>query len=482
MPYLVKLACQRVEEDLDMSTRLLGFRLALAAALLVTASPLAIAQEKPERWTLQEAVGAPDWLKLSGSIRPRYETLANQFVAGRTGDDEMFSVQSLLKVEIDTGPIIIGGELLDARRIAGDAGGASPAEVDTFEPAQLYLAWRPKDLLMKGDSLDLTLGRFTMDIGSRRLVARSNFRNIFTEFDGVRAIWTGPDGVKVTGFYTALTNREPADVPSALDNETALNRDLDKVRFGGADVEASLPFNATGELYVFDLDEDDSAENQTRNRQFTTAGGRLRRAPKTGAFDFEIEYAKQGGTVRATTSPADVTDLDHDADLLHLEAGYTFTGAWSPRIALQYDRASGDKSPTDLSSERFDSLFGDRSFEYGPTGIYGAIARTNLKSPGVRLEVKPDKLTDALVAVRQIKLDERRDSFAGTNVRDATGASGDDVGTQVELRWRRWLAPDSVRLSVGGAALIRDDFLKSAPNATLSGDTYFGYTELTFSF
>ena len=76
---------------------------------------------------LQTALDLPDWLKVSGSIRPRYETLANQFIAGRTGDDELLGVQSLLKVEVDTGAIVIGGELLDARRLVGDDGGAAPA-------------------------------------------------------------------------------------------------------------------------------------------------------------------------------------------------------------------------------------------------------------------------------------------------------------------------------------------------------------------
>ena len=60
--------------------------------------------------------------------------------------------------------------------------------------------------------------------------------------------------------------------------------------------------------------------------------------------------------------------------------------------------------------------------------------------------------------------------------------SGDNVGTHVELRWRHQVIPDSVRLTFGAAAIIRDDFLKTAPNATLEGDSYFGYTELLFQF
>jgi hypothetical protein len=455
----------------------------LAAGVLVLAVLPAHAQDaKPERWTLQEAVNAPGWLKLSGSIRPRYETMANQFVAGRTGDDEFFGLQSLLRAEIDTGEIILGGELLDSRRISGDAGGGTPAEVDTLEPAQLYLAWRPKDLFANGDSLDLTLGRFTMDVGSRRLVSRSNYRSIFTEFDGVRAVWKNADNLQLTGFYTAIANRAPSDVPSALNNEVAFNPAGENVRFGGVHLQGALPHGVTGELYAFDLDEDDASDAQTRNRDFVSFGARLKRAAKPATFDGEIEYISQSGTIRGSTSPADLTDLDHDADYVHVEGGYTFDAPWVPRVALQYDLASGDESPTDAFNQRFDSLFGDRSFEYGPTSIYGAIARTNLDSFAVRLEVKPDQASEAFIALRDVKLDEPRDSFANSGVRDATGASGDNVGTQVELRYRRWLAPDSVRLSVGGAALIRGDFLKTAPNATLEGDTYYGYTELTFSF
>ena len=92
--------------------------------------------------------------------------------------------------------------------------------------------------------------------------------------------------------------------------------------------------------------------------------------------------------------------------------------------------------PSDLASERFDPLFGDRAFELGPTSIYAAIARTNLNSPGIRLDVKPDARKSLMAMVREVKLESATDSFANSDVRDPTGASGDDVGTQVELRWR----------------------------------------------
>lgn len=464
-----------------------GFLCGLAAAGLCLSALPAIAPASAQAaagkpFRLQSALDLPDWLKVSGSIRPRYETLHNQFFAGRTGDDELLGMQSLLKAEADTGAIILGAEVQDTRRLVGNAGGGVPAEVDALEPVQMYAAWRPKDFLMQGASLDLTVGRFTMDVGSRRLVARSGFRNILASFDGVQGVWTTADKLKVSGFYTAPVIRAPSDVPSALDNDIKLNKTAEEARFAGGAFEHPLPHDIVGEIYLFDMDEDDSDEAPTRNRDLATYGARIRRAPKASAFDFELEYARQTGTVRASTNPADVADLDHEADMLHLEASYTFTAAWSPRLSLQYDYASGDDSPSDLSSERYDPLFGDRSFEFGPTGIWGAIFRSNLKSPGVRLELKPDKANELMAMVRQVQLDSATDSFGSSGVRDATGASGEDVGAHIELRLRHQIVPDSVRLSIGGAALLRDDFLKSAPNATGLGDSYYGYTELQFSF
>jgi hypothetical protein len=454
----------------------------LMTAGLCLASFPALAQEAEKPFRLQTTLDFPDWLKISGSIRPRYETLHHQFFAGRTGDDEHLGVQSLLKVEADTGLVILGGELQDTRRLIGDEGGGSAAEVDTLEPLQMYAAWRPKDFLARGASLDLMVGRFTMDVGSRRLVSRSGFRNILAGFDGARAVWTGPGAIKITGFYTAPVNRLPSDAPSALDNQVAVNKTADEVRFGGLAIEAPLPHAIVGELYVFNLDENDDDDAPSRNRDFSTYGARLKRAAKAGAFDFDFEYARQTGTARASTNPADVTDLDHEADMLHTEAGYSFDAPWSPRLSLHYDLATGDESPADLASERFDPLFGDRAFEFGPTSIWGAIFRANLDSPGVRLELKPNKTNELMGMVRQVKLDSATDSFGTSGVRDTSGASGDDVGTHAEMRWRRQLIPDSVRLTLGAAALIRDDFLKSAPNATQLGDSYYGYTELLFSF
>ena len=462
--------------------------LVIAIASLAYAAP-GLAQEASGRAgdraappTLQASLGLPEGVRISGSIRPRYETLANQFVAGRTGDDEIFNLRSLLKIEADAGPLTFVGELLDSRLIAGNDGGGAAGEIDTLEPVQLYGVWKSRDALAPGAEFDLRAGRFTMDVGSRRLIARANFRSFMQSFDGVHATWTASDKLKVTAFAVHPATREPSDTASELDNEVALNPSNDSIAFTGAHLDAPLPFGIHGELYVFEFVEKDASDAPSRNRDLLTIGGRLRKESADTAFDFDLEYAHQSGTMRATTSPLDVTDLDHDASMLHAEGGYTFDMPMSPRISLHYDLASGDASPTDNESGRLDTLFGDRAFELGPTSIWGAISRSNLSSPGIRLEIAPDEASDAYIMLRQVDLAEARDRFSNSGVVDITGASGTDVGQQVEVRYRRWIEKDVLRLSLGGAALFNGGFLDTAPNATGQGDAFYGYTELTWTF
>ena len=87
----------------------------------------------------------------------------------------------------------------------------------------------------------------------------------------------------------------------------------------------------------------------------------------------------------AFPSPVDVTDLDHRAWFVHLDATRKLPGAWQPRVILRFDYASGDEDPDDGEWNRFDTLFGDRRWEFGPTGIYGALTRSNILSPGAAL-------------------------------------------------------------------------------------------------
>lgn len=458
-------------------------RLSAVSAALLAWAGTARAQTTPEPSRLETAVGAPGWLTLRGSLRGRYEALDGQFRPGGDGGDQLLTTRLLLFAQARSGPLRFAAELQDSRAALGDEGGTiTTSEVNTLEPIQAHLGLTLDDLLVKGSRTDIVAGRFTTDLGSRRLVAVNVAPNTTTAFTGVRVTFEPTKADSLTLFHSHPQVRLPDDIPSLLDNEQALDRESAALRFSGAFYARKLSADTTAEAYAFDLRERDTADRPTRDRKLLTIGGRLFRKPAEGAWDAEVEAALQTGSTRASSRMLDTRDLDVRAGFVHLEVGRTLTAAWSPRISLEYDYASGDERAEDGAYGRFDPLFGSRTGDFGPSGVYGALNRANISSPGLRLEVQRSKRLDGFIAYRLLHLAEARDSFAGTDVRDPTGASGRHAGQHLMGQVRYALVPDSLRLEVGAAALLNGEFLERAPNATGEGDTLFGYADLTFSF
>ncbi|WP_421850911.1 alginate export family protein [Novosphingobium sp.] len=459
-----------------MTRRALPALAALAA--LAIAAP-AVAKPGP----LAEALGVPDDLSISATIRARVEGIDGQFRPSPATADSMVSLRTTLAIEYDAGPVRFGGELWDARAY-GEAPTSSitTSEVNTLELVQAYAKVELGDWKKgaKGGHGLLTLGRQTMDIGSRRLVARNRFRQTTNGFTGANLEWTTHGGTRLQAFWTMPQIRRPDDLASLQDNKVKFDLETTRVQFFGA--YASLPgiLGGTLEGYGFRLAEQDGDNRLTRNRRLWTTGARLFARPAAGKWDHDIEGAYQFGTVRRTTSAADLTDLDVSAWFVHAEAGYSLKAKWKPHFAAMFDAASGDSGRAGHYG-RFDTLYGARRFDFGPTALYGALQRANIISPGLRLEAAPDKRTDVMVAYRAQWLENPRDAFATTGVRDAKGASGRFAGHQAEARLRHWLVPDFLQAETGGAVLFKQGFLRDAPNAPKSGNSVYGYFDLTLT-
>jgi len=458
-----------------------------ALALMLAASPLAAtaahaADKAAAPWTLQSAIGDPDHFKISGSVRLRYEAIDNQFrpSADRSGDD--FMIRSTLAAEYDAGPVKLGGELWDSRAYGLDP--KTPigtSDVDAVELVQAYLGLSAGDVLGKGSDTSVTGGRFLLDLGSRRLVGVNNFGNSTNAFTGLRADIKAADRTSITLFYTLPQVHLPSDKEGIRHNRVEWDRESFDLRFwGGFLSKPDLTPGLSAELYLFGLDERDRPDLATTNRHLITPGIRLYRNPKPGRWDYEFEGIYQFGTVRTSTA-ATAPQADVSAYYLHAEVARQFAGGWQPRVSFEYDLGSGDgRNPKTYN--RFDTLFGPRRSDWGSSGLYGPLGRSNISSPGVRLEVTPDKRWDGFLFYRALWLDKATDSFASTGIKDPTGTSGRFAGHQVEARVRYWIVPKLLRLDTGAAVLINGRFLKDAPNAGGRGNPVYGYADLTATF
>lgn len=435
-------------------------------------------------WRLTEVLNAPDWLDAGGSYRIRYETLDGAFRKGAAGSDQILAERLLFGVRAHWNAFYLGAELEDSRTQLADAGTPlGTDEVDTFEPLQIYAGLRESDVFHSGDSLDVTAGRITIDAGSRRLVARNRFRNTLNAFTGIEGVWTGTGGTAVQAFYVLPVQREPTSRDALARNSTQLDKESFRVELWGILVsQKNLLDRASGEVYLYGLHERDRPGVAVADHDLYTPGFRLFAKPKPGEWDFEIEGALQFGTSRFTALPSDTADLDHFAGFFHGDVAYSFDVQWSPRLVLQYDYASGDEHPGDGVNNRFDTLFGARRFDFGPTGIYGAFARSNIDSPGFRIEAKPAAGLGGFIGYRAVWLASSRDALTTANLRDASGKAGKFVGQQFEAELSYDLVPGNVALELGGAYLIDGLFLRHAPGAPHDGNTTYFYAQTTLTF
>ena len=426
--------------------------------------------------------GTASALQVELNVRLRAETISGQFRPGRADEDFLLTLRTNLFAEYDAGPVRIGGELLDARGYGQKRNSSvSTSEINTLEPLQAYVAADLGDLLGKGNKGLAKAGRFTLEIGSSRLVGRPDSSNAPTAYTGAVVDLTRSDKDRLVLFWAMPNLRLPSDADDIRHNRVEWDRSTtDLVFFGGSYNRAALIGDIGLEGYAYRLVEGDAAGYPTRDRRLTTLGLRIARKPGKGSFDFDLEAARQTGSARATAAATDNVPVPVRAAFGHAEIGRKLVGGWAPRLSAMVDYASGDRAGS-ARNERFDPLFGSRRADLGYTGLYGLLSWANLVSAGARLEARPNAGLDFFVAWRANWLASATDSFAATGVRDRAGGAGRFAGHQVETRLRQQLA-DRLKLELGGIVFAKGRFLRDAPNAPATGDTLYGYAALSASF
>lgn len=450
-------------------------RTPVALLLVMVGAGVVHAEDAP--WRIATAIDGPGWLSLTGSYRLRYEHMDNTFRIVGPDQDELLVSRLRLHARA-TGDRYYGGiEIQDARAwLHQDLTPVGTDDVNVLEPLRLYVGYRT-------DKLDVQVGRITMDVGSRRLVARNRTRNTTNGFTGINVRWMLPEGRGLQAFVTMPVARLPNNLERdrLRNNEFDLDQEHKERVFWGLYLSGvRLPAAVDTDWYLLGIKEEDRPGLPTRNTDFLTVGLRLRKAADTWAFEFESAF--QFGTTRATILPSDVTDLDHRAWFAHAELSRNLPGGWKPELILRMDYASGDEDPEDGEFNRFDTLFGARRWEFGVTGIYGVFARSNIVSPGLGIRMKPHPAFDMRFDYRPAWLASDRDFLPTALLRDPDGNSGSFVGHQFEARLR-WV-PRSANLSVdlSAAYLRKGEFLENVPLAPPGDHVFYWYfgTSLTF--
>ena len=367
---------------------------------------------------LSEAASLPSWLRVGVQQRSRLVVLQDSPRPDAPASLRALELRSSAQLEVRRGGLLVGLEAMDSRAFSTQGAPLNTTLSNALDLLQGYVGWRGADLVSPGDRWQIIAGRMTLDLGNRRLVARNDFRNTINAFTGIQALWSGPEEEpRLRLFLFMPVARRPSDAASLEDNEIERDREsLDQI-FGGF-VAENILFSPQdrAEGYLFVLRERDGRDTPGSDRRLLTPGARVLRRSRPGHPDYQLEVAIQGGQSRASSRADDTRDLRHRAFFIHGSLGQSLR--WPARISLHYDHASGDRDPGDGLNQRFDTLFGARRFDLGPTSFYGLLARSNLRSPGARVEVWSGLRWDAMLMARLAWLDEPRDGWVGVGLRD----------------------------------------------------------------
>ncbi|SFJ08358.1 Alginate export [Sphingomonas sp. NFR04] len=454
--------------------------LALAGALLpATAwaqSPPASPASSTERPGKEETAPKQDetGLMLSLASRARYETVRGRPRPGYATSEDAFLLRTGVAIEYGPGPVAIGGELIDSRAYGLDRRSyIGRNDINAVELPQAYIKLKLDGALGPGGKIAAEAGRFLLNLGSGRLIATDEYRNTVNGFTGLRVDLEPDANTEFAFFYVLPQEHLPSDADDVRRNKVAWDREsFDRVLFGLHAQRKKLIRGATGELAYYRLAERDTPGRPTADRHLHYLDARLAREPKPGTVDYDVEAVYQFGRASSGTEP-EKSAARVSAGFAHGAIGYSFDTPLKLRLGLFYDYASGDRPGGRFG--RFDTLFGSRRDDLGPSGSYAMVARENISAPGVRAEVKPGKRFEGLVDYRPIWLASRYDRFAG--VIDASGRSGSFAGHQVEGRVRYWLIPEHLRLESNFALLAKGAFLKDAPGALSPTDSTIRFLE-----
>ena len=386
----------------------------------------------------------PEWLSLDFEQQTRYQHLDGQFRAGLEGSDQGIEWRNSLTAEATFEGFSVTTELADMRTYLVDDD--SPLDSFTNNPIDILQANVTvpfTGLFSEEDRGFIKIGRFTMDQGSRRFIARNRFRNTINSFGGVLARLEN-DNSSIELFYTRPTSRRVSG--DWIDNDPRLDKQSSDIFWGGFFTTQLTTQADSLQLYLLGADE---RRDRPSNQRFDvlSTGVRLFRNPAPGRWHYDTEALYQFGDAPALD--ADSALRDHKAHYFHLSLGYSFEASWQPRLSFIYHYGSGDKDPLDDESNELDHLFGVPRPDFGPTGLFRAFQRVNTSSPGLMLNLQPAADIDAYVRWQRPSLAEKAQGWRTTRYRHPGNLGEDFLGDQLETRVRWHLFSNKLTIDGG---------------------------------
>ncbi len=260
------------------------------------------------------------YLSLGANLRERMETNDAPLFGIGPGASDTYLIQ---RIEVDADARIAKHwqffvQFEDARTYGKNV--ITPVDKNPLDLEQLFVTYSGE---LGAGTFKMRVGRQQMAFDLQRFISVRDGPNVRQSFDGV---WTDYELGKWR-FIAYATQPVQNRYASTFDDKSSRDLTFSGVRFERQSV-------GPGDLSGY------WSRYNRRNARFTDASGDehrdvwdLRYTGTRNRFDWDVEAMLQTGTVGQNTV---------NAWALGSIAGYSFDAAWSPRVALQIDAASGE--------------------------------------------------------------------------------------------------------------------------------------------
>ncbi len=370
------------------------------------------------------AIGDDAYLSLGGQIRERYEYFSNfNFGAGTQDDSGYFLTRGLFHADLHVTDTFRLFAQFKTSMEDGRDGGPRPVDADEVDIEQLFFDIKVPLPIGEKDSSTLRVGRQNLIYGAQRLISPLDWTNVRRTFEGAKL--SNTIGSHTLDFFWVR--------PVLIDKEELNDGDGDQ-SFAGIYDTIALPevFDKAAasklELYFLALNQNANA-TRPADADTYTIGARFSSTPKPWDIDAEFDY--QFGQAGAG---------DISAYSVALEGGYTFAEcAYTPRLYLGFDYASGDSDPTNPDKGTFNQLF---PLGHAYLGYIDVIGRQNIVDihPGLQMTLLKDKDYAKLVKLRadyhffwRADADDALYGVTGAVQRADNGTDATEVGQEIDL-------------------------------------------------
>lgn len=408
------------------------------------------------------ALNLPEWMELGFSQRTRFESSSHPWHTGQSSEtNQQLPLLSRIRFGANNENLGFIFEGQDGRtnfNHSGDFTGGANSLVNTFDVLQLYTSATLHNIADMGLRADLDIGRFTMDVGSSRLMGRNNYENITFSYEGAHFdIGAENKDWRLRTYFVSPVARYPNQA-----DESSRNRLV-----WGVDLEGKPTSWLNSDVYYLGIN-DNKSPIIANHRSFSAFGTRAYQLPakiadvkqrSSGVFDYDFE---------TTIETGEKGIKDFFAYYGHAEIGYTFNAPWFPRLMADYDYSSGTENPNGGTNNTFDRLYGPRA-NMSVTSLFGPMFQTNMEYGGLRLVTQPLDNIKLNLKHHVWYLAEAKDAMANSasttadkNLQDKTGSAGRYLGQDVEFT-TTWSLRSNLTLEAGYEHWFKGDYFSRLP-------------------